>query len=109
MRKDNALIQISPYDGHPSKANINRELMMYIRLVTVLDFDLRYGGGNRMRYYAFCGTVFAVFAICGICGIAVFAVFAVLSVFAVFAVMRYLRYTASAVLRYLRYTAIENS
>ena len=82
---------------------------MYIRLVTVLDFDLRYGGGNRMRYYAFCGTVFAVFAICGI---AVFAVFAVLSVFAVFAVMRYLRYTASAVLRYLRYlryTAIENS
>ena len=78
--------------------------MMYIRLVTVLDFDLRYGGGNRMRYYAFCGTVFAVFTICGICGICgivVFAVFAVLSVFAVFAVMQYLRYTASAVLRYL--------
>ena len=101
MRKDNALIQISPYDGHPSKANINRELMMYIRLVTVLDFNLRYGGGNRMRYYAFCGTVFAVYA-----------VFAVSSVFAVFAVMRYLRYTASALLRYLRYlryTAIENS
>ena len=72
--------------------------MMYIRLVTVLDFNLRYGGGNRMRYYAFCGTVFAVYA-----------VFAVSSVFAVFAVMRYLRYTASAVLRYLRYTAIENS
>ena len=73
--------------------------MMYIRLVTVLDFDLRYGGGNRMRYYAFCGTVFAVFAhcgiygICGICGIisvcgnAVFAVYRKCGI-AVFAVYR---------------------
>ena len=61
--------------------------MMYIRLVTVLDFDLRYGGGNRMRYYEFCGTEFAVFAHCGICGNAVFAVYHKCGI-AVFAVYR---------------------
>ena len=56
---------------------------MTSRFDTVLDFDLLYGGGIRMQYYAFCGTVFAVFA-----------------------ALRYLRYlwiTADAVLRYLRY------
>jgi len=90
MRKDNALIQISPYDGHPSKANINRELLMYIRLVAVLDFDLRYRGGNRMRNYAFCGTVFAVFThcgiygICGICGIySICGICGIISVFGI--------------------------
>ena len=68
------------------------------RLVMVLDFDLRYGGGNRMWYYAFCGTVFAhcgicgicgIISVCGICGNAVFAVYrkcgiAVIAVFAVY-------------------------
>ena len=61
-----------------------------VRLVSVLDFDLQYGGGYSMRYHAFCGTLFAVFAICGICGIISVAVFAVYHKcgFAVFAVYR---------------------